>query len=251
MFKRLRAEISAIKARDPAARSTISIFLTYPGLHAVLAYRVAHWLWRRRLTTPALILSYMARIMTGIEIHPAAKIGERFFIDHGTGVVIGETAEIGNDVMLYHGVTLGGTTLDHGKRHPTLRDGVIVGAGAKILGPIEIGRNARVGANAVVLKAVNDDTTVTGIPAQPVASRGRKEEPFLPYGTPCSDGSDPVANAIRCLMDEVETLRRRVRALEKDGDPDAPAPTASENAARDRGQVPAWESRGDWQGPHN
>lgn len=251
MFKRLSAEISAIKARDPAARSTLSIFLTYPGLHAVLVYRLAHWLWQRRINTPALILAYMARIVTGIEIHPAARIGERFFIDHGTGVVIGETAEIGNDVMLYHGVTLGGTTLDHGKRHPTLRDGVIVGAGAKVLGPIVIGRNARIGANAVVLKPVADDLTVTGIPAQPVAARGKTVEAFLPYGTPCTEGADPVANAIRCLMDEVETLRRRVRALEKDGDPDAPAPTSTEMTAREEGHKPAWEARPSWDTPHN
>lgn len=251
MFKRLSAEISAIKARDPAARSAVSIFLTYPGLHAVLVYRLAHWLWQRRVTTPALILSYMARIMTGIEIHPAARIGERFFIDHGTGVVIGETAEIGDDVMLYHGVTLGGTTLEQGKRHPTLRDGVIVGAGAKVLGPITIGRNARIGANAVVLKPVADDLTVTGIPAQPVAGRGKAVEDFLPYGTPCTEGADPVANAIRCLMDEVETLRRRVRALEKDIDPDAPAPTDTEITAREEGRKPAWEPRTDWGGPHN
>ncbi|MFE6995179.1 serine O-acetyltransferase EpsC [Microbacterium sp. NPDC057659] len=163
---RMREDIAAARLRDPAARSAVEIAVLYPGLHAVWAHRVNHALWKRGLRFPARLGSQLSRWLTGIEIHPAAVIGRRFFIDHGMGVVIGETAEIGDDVMLYHGVTLGGRTRDAGKRHPTLEDGVLVGAGAKILGPIIIGAGTAIGANAVVTKDAPADSVLTGVPAK-------------------------------------------------------------------------------------
>ncbi|MFE6734063.1 serine O-acetyltransferase EpsC [Microbacterium sp. NPDC057741] len=163
---RMREDIAAARLRDPAARSAVEIAVLYPGLHAIWAHRVNHALWKRGLRFPARLGSQLTRWLTGIEIHPAAVIGRRFFIDHGMGVVIGETAEIGDDVMLYHGVTLGGRTRDAGKRHPTLEDGVLVGAGAKILGPIVIGAGTAIGANAVVTKDAPADSVLTGVPAK-------------------------------------------------------------------------------------
>ena len=167
MIGRMREDITAARLRDPAARSSIEVALLYPGLHAIWAHRVSHALWQRRLRLLARAGSQIARWLTGVEIHPGAQIGRRFFIDHGMGVVIGETAEIGDDVMLYHGVTLGGRTRESGKRHPTLGDGVAVGAGAKILGPITIGAGSVVGANAVVTRDAPDDSVLIGIPAKP------------------------------------------------------------------------------------
>ncbi|MFB4353790.1 serine O-acetyltransferase EpsC [Microbacterium sp. LS_15] len=167
---RLREDVAAARLRDPAARSSIEVALLYPGLHAIWAHRVWHALWRRRLRLLARAGSQISRWLTGIEIHPGARIGRRFFIDHGMGVVVGETAEIGDDVMLYHGVTLGGRTRDSGKRHPTLGDGVAVGAGAKILGPVTIGAHSVVGANAVVTRDAPADSILVGVPAKP---RGR------------------------------------------------------------------------------
>lgn len=202
-------------ARDPAARSRLEVALCYPGLHAIVLHRLAHrcrdagWLLAARL------ISQAARFLTGIEIHPGATIGRRFFIDHGMGVVIGETAEIGDDVMLYHGVTLGGTSLAPGKRHPTLGDGVIVGAGAKILGAITIGEGARIGANAVVVADVAPGSAVVGIPAKPVAPRDRVDtQKFMPYGTPCGDMPDPVARALSGLLEQMTALQDRVAELE-------------------------------------
>lgn len=171
MLSRLREDVAAAKLRDPAARSGLEIALLYPGLHAVWSHRVAHRLWRRGLRFPARALSQVARWLTGIEIHPGAVIGRRFFIDHGMGVVIGETAEVGDDVMLYHGVTLGGRQREGGKRHPTLHDGVAVGAGAKILGPVTIGAHTAVGANAVVTVDAPADSVLVGVPAKPRARR--------------------------------------------------------------------------------
>lgn len=165
-FGRVREDIASARLRDPAARGGLEIALLYPGLHAIWAHRVDHALWVRGLRFPARMGSQIARWLTGIEIHPGARIGRRFFIDHGMGVVIGETAEIGDDVMLYHGVTLGGRTRDAGKRHPTLEDGVLVGAGAKILGPVVIGARSAVGANAVVTKDAPADSVLTGVPAK-------------------------------------------------------------------------------------
>ncbi|WP_322409503.1 serine O-acetyltransferase EpsC [Microbacterium invictum] len=170
-LSRVREDLAAAKLRDPAARSALEIALLYPGLHAIWAHRVWHALWRRRLRFVARLGSQVTRWLTGIEIHPGAIIGRRFFIDHGMGVVIGETAEVGDDVMLYHGVTLGGRQREGGKRHPTLRDGVAVGAGAKILGPITIGARSVVGANAVVTKDAPADSVLVGVPAKPRTRR--------------------------------------------------------------------------------
>nr|WP_239528704.1 serine O-acetyltransferase EpsC [Microbacterium esteraromaticum] len=167
IFSRVREDLAAARRRDPAARSGVEVALLYPGLHAVWSHRLWHALWRRDLRFVARMGSQVTRWLTGIEIHPGARIGRRFFIDHGMGVVIGETAEIGDDVMLYHGVTLGGRTRDHGKRHPTLEDGVSVGAGAKILGPVRIGARSVVGANAVVTKDSPADSILVGVPAKP------------------------------------------------------------------------------------
>src|SRR5271169_2599433 len=166
MFKNIKEDIDSVFARDPAARTTFEVLTCYPGFHARLAHRVTHRLWRMNFKWLARFLSHIARGLTGIEIHPGATIGSRFFIDHGMGVVIGETAEIGDDVTLYHGVTLGGTSWKEGKRHPTLGNGVVVGAGAKILGPIHIGDNAKIGSNAVVVKDVPAGATAAGIPAR-------------------------------------------------------------------------------------
>ncbi len=167
-FRMMREDIQSIYERDPAARSTLEILLSYPGLHAIWGYRISHWLWNRRLKLLARWLSHVFRFLTGIEIHPGAKIGHKFFIDHGMGVVIGETAEVGENVTLYHGVTLGGTSLEKGKRHPTLEDNVVVGAGAKVLGAITIGAGSRIGANAVVVKPVPANSVVVGVPGQVV-----------------------------------------------------------------------------------
>jgi serine O-acetyltransferase len=168
MFETMREDIRSVLSRDPAAYSWLQVVLLYPGLHALWAHRLAHCLWEADYKLPAHLLSRLARWLTGIEIHPGAKIGRRFFIDHGMGVVIGETAEVGDDVTLYHGVTLGGVSLSHGKRHPTIEDGVVIGAGAKVLGAITIGKNTRIGANAVVVKDVEPDMVVVGVPGKPV-----------------------------------------------------------------------------------
>lgn len=206
MFKPLLRDIDAIIARDPAANSRLEVLLLYPGLHALLLHRMAHGLWRRGWKRLARFIAQFSRMVTGIEIHPAAVIGQRFFIDHGMGTVIGETAEIGDDVVLYHGVTLGGTALHHGKRHPTLGHRVIVGAGASILGPITIGAGGRVGSNAVVLADTPENATVVGIPARVVQKKPADETSFVPYGV-AAGSPDPVAQTI-------EDLEKRIAALE-------------------------------------
>ncbi|RUO63171.1 serine O-acetyltransferase [Pseudidiomarina insulisalsae] len=224
MFKRIREDIRSVYARDPAARNWFEVLTTYPGLHAIWWHRLSHRLWRWRLYWLARFTSNLARWFTGIEIHPGARIGRRFFIDHGMGVVIGETAEIGDDVTIYHGVTLGGTSWDHGKRHPTLADGVVIGAGAKVLGPIQVGRSARIGSNAVVVKDVAEHTTVVGIPAR-VASSGKvdkqvserraamaKQYGFDAYAI-SPDNPDPVATAIGRMLDHVHVLDQKVSDL--------------------------------------
>jgi serine O-acetyltransferase len=218
LFKNLREEVDTVLAKDPAARSRLEVVLCYPGFHSMLFYRVAHWLWSRNWLVLGRFVSHLGRLMTGIEIHPGAKIGRRLFIDHGMGVVIGETAEIGDDVTLYQGVTLGGTSLHHEKRHPTLGDGVIVGSGAQILGGFTVGRDARVGANAVVLAEVPPGVTVVGIPAKPVGAprpaAAKTVSDFLPYGTPCDEIPDPVARVLNGLLDEVQSLRARLQDME-------------------------------------
>ncbi len=216
MFKHLRADIEAVMARDPAARSRLEVFLAYPGVHALMYYRLAHGAWKREWYLLGRFLSHVGRVLTGIEIHPGATIGNRVFIDHGMGVVIGETAEVGDDVTLYQGVTLGGTSLEKGKRHPTLKNGVIVGGGAMVLGPITIGDHAIVGANAVVVKDVPDGVTVAGVPAKIVRGRRKTEEgDFCAYGTP-EDLPDPVAKSIDGMMDVIHRLQLRVDQLEQE-----------------------------------
>jgi serine O-acetyltransferase len=220
VFKNLREEIATILEHDPAARSTLEVVLCYPGFHALLFYRLAHWLWVRRWLVLARWISTIARTLTGIEIHPGARIGKRLFIDHGMGVVIGETAEIGDDVTLYQGVTLGGTKLHRGKRHPTIEDGVIVSAGAKVLGGFTVGKGARIGPNAIVRSEVPAGARVVA-PRSTVLTREHrdvKQEPqpqeFVPYGTPGDDIPDPVARALNGLLDEVQALRARLTQLE-------------------------------------
>jgi serine O-acetyltransferase len=218
-FMFLREAINAYRERDPAARSWVEVLLCYPGLHAVIWHRLSHGLWRRGLRLPARMSAHLGRFLTGIEIHPAALIGRRLIIDHGMGVVIGETAEVGDDVYLYHGVTLGGTSSQRGKRHPTLGNDVIVGAGAKILGGILIGDGARVGANAVVVQPVAAGVTVVGIPARPVERDPmRKPAPapaFVAYGTPCEETLDPLVRSLESLRAELLTLEARVSALSR------------------------------------
>lgn len=208
MFSRIQEEIAVVFDRDPAARSTWEVITCYPGFHAMLSHRFSHWLWGCGLKWLARFVSHVGRWTTGIEIHPGATIGRRFFIDHGMGVVIGETAEIGDDCTLYHGVTLGGTSWAKGKRHPTLANGVVVGAGAKILGPITIGANAKVGSNAVVVKDVPPGATAIGIPARVVESDDAANGKFSAYGV-ARDHNDPVSRALHELIDHsVETDRR-------------------------------------------
>jgi serine O-acetyltransferase len=232
MFKSIRDEIDAMMRRDPAARSRVEVVICYPGFQALLFHRLAHALWRGRWLLLGRAVSQFGRFVTGIEIHPGAEIGERFFIDHGMGVVIGETCRIGDDVTLYHAVTLGGVapSVDsesqrQTKRHPTLEHGVIIGSGAQVLGPITVGPNARVGANAVVTKDVPGGVTVVGIPAkavQPGRPAAEQETPrFVAYGTPTGDIPDPVARTLDGLLDEVQSLRARLNRLEQQsGDDD-------------------------------
>ncbi|MGQ0751160.1 MAG: serine O-acetyltransferase [Betaproteobacteria bacterium] len=215
MFSRLKEDIAVVFERDPAARNTWEVITCYPGLHATLIHRLAHWFWQAEFKWLGRLISHIGRWLTGIEIHPAASIGQRFFIDHGMGVVIGETAEIGDDCTLYHGVTLGGTSWNKGKRHPTLGRGVVVGAGAKILGPIIVGDGARVGSNAVVVKEVLAGATVIGIPARVVESRGTIAGRFAAYAV-ANGINDPVVKAIHELIDHcAETDKRLERMCEE------------------------------------
>lgn len=221
MFNRVKEDINCVFDRDPAARNAFEVITTYPGVHAVLLHRISHGLWKRHFYWLARLLSTVARWLTGIEIHPGATIGRRFFIDHGMGVVIGETAEIGDDCTLYHGVTLGGTSWEKGKRHPTLQNDVVVGAGAKVLGPIIIGAGARIGSNAVVVKEVPPGATVVGVPGRAVthpAVATEKEQlrhamaqkmGFDAYGV-TRDAPDPVAHAINCILDHTHATDKKI-----------------------------------------
>lgn len=208
MFRYLREDIRAVFDRDPAARSSWEVLTCYPGIHALIMHRMAHWLWGHRLRWLARFTAHLARFFTGIEIHPGATIGRRFFIDHGMGVVIGETAEIGDDCTLYHGVTLGGTSWKEGKRHPTLGNGVVVGAGAKILGPITIGDSAKIGSNAVVVKNVPAGATAAGIPAR-ILDEASKRPGFNAYGI-SNDQNDPLAQAIHGLLGHGMVVDKRI-----------------------------------------
>ena len=223
MFERLREDVRCVFDRDPAARTTFEVLTTYPGLHAILVHRLSHWLWNAGFKWLARFISALMRWFTGIEIHPGARIGRRFFIDHGMGVVIGETAEIGDDCTLYHGVTLGGTSWQKGKRHPTLGNDVVIGAGAKVLGPLTIGDGVRIGSNAVVLKDVEAGATVVGVPGRIVAARKQDETPehraaiarkmgFDAYGT-SKDMPDPVANAINRMLDHIHLMDQRLEEM--------------------------------------
>lgn len=222
MFERLRDDINCVFDRDPAARNVFEVLTTYPGLHALLVHRLSHRLWNRGLKWFARVLSTLMRWLTGIEIHPGARIGRRFFIDHGMGVVIGETAEIGDDCTLYHGVTLGGTSWQKGKRHPTLRNNVVVGAGAKVLGPIVVAEGARIGSNSVVLKDVPPEATVVGVPGHVIVKRREEADErrramaekigFDAYGT-TPEMPDPIAQAINKMLDHMHALDRRVEEI--------------------------------------
>lgn len=245
-IKNLKEDVDAVFSRDPAARNSLEVILTYPGIHALILHRGAHCLWQNNQKFAARAISYGSRIITGIEIHPAAKIGKRFFIDHGVGVVIGETAEIGNDVTLYHGVTLGGVSWNDGKRHPTLEDGVIVGAGAKVLGPFTVGKDAKIGSNAVVVKPVPAGATMVGDTARMISKNhdekgnpitpktedatssesatpdkanstepsSKRETTFQAYGVSASS-QDPVADAFAKMLEHIRQSENRLDQLQK------------------------------------
>ncbi|MDD2060580.1 serine O-acetyltransferase [Pseudomonas sp. GD03860] len=222
MFERLREDIQSVFHRDPAARNAFEVLTCYPGMHAIWLHRAAHALWKRDWKWLARLVSNFGRWMTGIEIHPGAKVGRRFFIDHGMGIVIGETAEIGDDVTLYQGVTLGGTSWNKGKRHPTLEDGVVVGAGAKVLGPFTVGAGAKIGSNAVVTKAVPAGATAVGIPGRIIVKTDAEVEAkrkamaekigFDAYGV-SEDMPDPVARAIGQLLDHLQAVDGRLEDM--------------------------------------
>ncbi len=220
MLDRIREDISCVFERDPAARSTWEVITCYPGFHALLIHRLAHWLWRIKMRWLARFVSHCSRFLTGIEIHPGAKIGRRVFIDHGMGVVIGETAELGDDCTLYHGVTLGGTTWNKGKRHPTLMQGVVIGAGAKVLGPIVIGEGAKIGSNAVVVKDVPAGATALGIPARVILDeqdKTREEKAaklgFSAYAVTAKAEDDPLAKAVQGLLDQSVEMDKRIELI--------------------------------------
>jgi serine O-acetyltransferase len=235
-WARLREDVQTIFERDPAARSVWEIVLAYPGFHALWIYRTAHWLWSRGLWTGGRFVSHLGRFLTGIEIHPGAKIGRRFFIDHGMAVVIGETAEIGDDVTVYQGVTLGGTSTHRGKRHPTIEDSVTIFSGAKVLGPITVGRHSRIGAGSVLVTSVPAHSTVVGIPGKVVRTGGLKHtesgKPVIDLDS--ADLPDPVSRALGAVLEQVERLEKKVAELSARSEPTAePKPPELRRAAGD------------------
>jgi len=220
MLTRIREDIACVFERDPAARSTWEVITCYPGFHALLIHRLAHRLWRMKLRWLARFVSHVSRFLTGIEIHPGARVGRRVFIDHGMGVVIGETAELGDDCTLYHGVTLGGTSWSKGKRHPTLGQGVVIGAGAKVLGPIVVGEGAKIGSNAVVVKDVPPGATALGIPARVILDeqdKTREEKAtklgFSAYAVTAKAADDPLAKAVQGLLDHSVDMDKRIELI--------------------------------------
>ena len=219
LWATLKEDLACVFQRDPAARSTLEVLTTYPGVHAILTHRLSHRLWLSGWRFLARFLSFLGRTLTNVDIHPGATIGRRFFIDHGACVVIGETAEVGDDVTLYHGVTLGGTSWNKGKRHPTLANGVVVGAGAKILGPISIGERVRVGANSVVVKDVPADRTVVGVPGRIVDTRAGSQRPENGISLDHNLLPDPVAKSIACLIERIETLEKELAEVRNEPPP--------------------------------
>jgi len=219
LWATLKEDLDCVFERDPAARSTLEVLTTYPGVHAILTHRLAHRLWQAGWRFPARFLSFIGRTLTNVDIHPGATIGRRFFIDHGACVVIGETAEVGDDVTLYHGVTLGGTSWNKGKRHPTLANGVVIGAGAKILGPITLGERVRVGANSVVVKDVPADRTVVGVPGRIVDTRVGSARPGHGIALDHNVLPDPVAKSIACLIERIETMEKELAELRHEAPP--------------------------------
>jgi serine O-acetyltransferase len=215
-IRMMQQDLDCVFDRDPAARNRLEVLLTYPGLHAVMLHRISHGLWRRGLRFAARWLSYLARMLTQIDIHPGATIGQRFFIDHGCGVVIGETAVIGNDVTLYHGVTLGGVSWNPGKRHPTLCDGVMVGAGAKILGPVIIGPAARIGANSVVIHDIPGSVTVVGIPGRVVIPEDQRRPSARGIDLDHHLMPDPVGRAVSTLLERIDELEAQIVMMKRD-----------------------------------
>lgn len=211
VIEEIKNDIRVALERDPASRNFLEIFLCYPGFHAIIMHRVAHWLWINHFFLAGRILSHVNRWVTGIEIHPGAKIGKGFFIDHGMGVVIGETAEVGDNCTIYQGVTLGGVSLKKEKRHPTLDCNIVVGAGAKILGPVSIGANCRIGAGSVVLENVPKDSTVIGVPGRVIYRGG--SDPINSVDGGLSKSPDPVAQAIKCLMEKIPQLEKEIKEL--------------------------------------
>ena len=234
-WERLREDVQTIFERDPAARSIWEILLAYPGFHALLVYRASHWLWQRGLYTPGRFVSHLGRFLTGIEIHPGAKIGRRFFIDHGMAVVIGETTEIGDDVTIYQGVTLGGTSTHRAKRHPTIEDSVTIFTGAKVLGPITIGRHSRVGAGSVLVTSVPAHSTVVGIPGKVVQTGGLKhtESGRAVIDLDSADLPDPVSRALGAVLEKVEALEKRVAELSGRGGESSDQPPGLRKASGD------------------
>lgn len=211
IVKDIKYDIDSIKKRDPAAKSSLEVLLLYPGMHAVIAHRVSHWLYNNRFFFLARTNSELARFFTGIEIHPGAKIGKGLFIDHGTGVVIGETAEIGDECTIYQNVTLGGTGKDKGKRHPTLGNNVMVGCGAKVLGPFKVGDNTKIAAGAVVLTPVGENSTAVGVPAKVVSQNGEK----VKYDLDQVHIPDPVSQELNKILDRLEKLEKRLEEIKK------------------------------------
>ncbi|PWB76649.1 MAG: serine O-acetyltransferase [Candidatus Methylomirabilota bacterium] len=214
MFTTLKRDIQAALDRDPAARNALEVLVCYPGLHALYFHRLAHWFWNRNLKTLGRAISHMGRVLTGIEIHPGARLGQGLFIDHGNGVVIGETSEVGEGVTIYQGVTLGGTSLEKKKRHPTIGNGVVIGAGATILGPIKVGNNSRIGSGSVVVKEVPPNCLVVGVPGQVIYRDGKRVSPSIDLEM--TDLPNPAEKAIRCVLERLQELEKEVETLKKE-----------------------------------